>query len=573
MSKTLRSLTALMLGFTLVLAGCTSAGNTVEPDPAPRAPQDGTNENQGEQAQNTEGSATNSNPLSDYRVRQAIRCAIDMQTIIDQLMDGRAIAANSMTPNGEWKTDGLNDYPYDPEKAKQLLQEAGWDPNYVLDLVFYYGDQQTVDMMTAVQAYLAEVGMKIEFRKLEGDLASQLWTPPQDPVAGPSTVTWDLAYGAIGPLSMHEYYDRFASGASSNSHTPADPELDALIKATQTTTDLEEQKAAFYALQKYENEYLPVIPLYYQQVFVVQSNKLDRAGAPYGNEQFNYDWEIINWDIAPDANGKKVMKTNGGPVEFFETPFLNPGNYMSTKVLYDHLIVADEHLNPKAGQLASEYSVSSDGLEISFTLKDGIQWHDGDPITPEDVKWTYEFAAKVPTLNAVFSSTLQALQGYQAYADGSAADISGIAIDGNTVTFTFESVAPNALLMFTQLPPLPKKFFDNVDPLQAQQAAYWQKPIGSGPFKLQEVSMNDYAVFVPFEAYHGGIAKIDEIRMYPSSDSDPNLVKNAAAQELDYAYTKSVEDVIALEGMDHMIVTPVDIRYTRMFFVNKFPKP
>ena len=43
-----------------------------------------------------------------------------------------------------------------------------------------------------------------------------------------------------------------------------------------------------------------------------------------------------------NASGKKVLKTNGGPVEFFETPFLNPGLFMSTKVLYDHLIVADE---------------------------------------------------------------------------------------------------------------------------------------------------------------------------------------------------------------------------------------
>lgn len=85
--------------------------------------------------------------------------------------------------------------------------------------------------------------------------------------------------------------------------------------------------------------------------------------------------------------------------------------------------------------------------------------------------------------------------------------------------------------------------------------------------------MNNYATFVPFEKYYKGKAKIDEIQMYPSGESDPNLVKNAAAGQLDYAYTKSVEDVLALEKMPNIKVTPVDIRYTRLFFVNKFVKP
>ena len=61
------------------------------------------------------------------------------------------------------------------------------------------------------------------------------------------------------------------------------------------------------------------------------------------------------------------------------------------------------------------------------------------------------------------------------------------------------------------------------------------------------------------------------IRMYPSGESDSNLVKNAMAGQVDYAYTKSVEDVLALEAMENMKVTPVNVRYTRLLYVNKFP--
>jgi len=514
--------------------------------------------------------AVNSNPLSDVRVRQAIAYAIDMNSIIKNLMGGKAIPANSLTPNGAWKTDGLNDYAYNPDKARQLLKEAHWDPNRVIDVVYYYGDQMTADLMAAVQAYLSDVGVKMTFRKLEGDLGAQLWTPPVDPVKGPSTIKWDMAYAAIAALSMHEYYDRLLPGPTDSS-IPANPELDNLINATHAM-DLDQQKKAFFALQKYENANLPVIPLYYQQVFVVQNKQLDRAGAAYGNEQYNYDWNIVNWDIPADSSGKKVLKTNGGPISFFETPALNPGNYMSTRVLYDHLVVADASLSQFKPQLASAFNVSADGKTISFTLRDGIKWQDGNPITSQDVKWSYEYYAKVPTVNALLLTMLKDLEGWDSYKSGQSTQISGISIDGKTITFKFATADPDSLLLFSQFPPLPQKYFVNVDPLKFQQAEFFQHPIGSGPYMVKTVSMGNYATFVPFKGYFGGTAKIDEIQMYPSTDNDTNLVKNASAHQVDYAYTKSVDDVTALQKLDWLKITPEDIRYTRMFWVNQFPK-
>ncbi len=514
--------------------------------------------------------ATNSNPLSDPRVRQAMAYAIDMQAIIDSLMSGKATVASVMAPEGAWRAEGLNDYAYNPDKARELLKEAGWDQNRVLDVVYYYGDQMTVDLMTAVQAYFADVGIQMTFRKLEGDLASQLWVPPSDPVNGPSAVKWDMAYAAVAALSMGDYYDRYQGGFSSNSHTPTDPKLDALVAATNVTSEVDKQIAAYHELEKYENEIEVNIPLYHQPVFVVQSKQLDRGSAPYGNEQYLYNWDIVNWDIPADASGKKILRTNGGPAEFFETPFFNPAFIMSQKLLFDRLLLADENLSPKEGALASDYALSEDGLTLTMTLRDGIKWHDGEPITAEDVRGTVELATKVQT-NPVLLTTFKALEGYEAYASGAAEHISGIAIDGSKMTFKFATLNPNVLLTFTQFAPMPMKYFANVDPATFQQAEFWQSPIGSGPFKISEVKMNEYTVCVPFEEYYRGRAKIDEVRLYPSGESDPNLVKNAAAGQVDYAYTKSVEDVLALEKMDNMIVTPVNVRYTRLFYVNKFP--
>ena len=125
----------------------------------------------------------------------------------------------------------------------------------------------------------------------------------------------------------------------------------------------------------------------------------------------------------------------------------------------------------------------------------------------------------------------------------------------------------------SQFAPLPAKYFEGVDPLNLQQAPFWQKPIGSGPFKIEEVVMNDYTTLVPFEGYHKGTAKIEQIIARPSGDNDGNLLVNATAGKADFGYTKVASDVPALEALDFMNVHAVDIPYTRMIWINQFPKP
>lgn len=277
--------------------------------------------------------------------------------------------------------------------------------------------------------------------------------------------------------------------------------------------------------------------------------------------------------VAPAADGadSNVLYSNGGPEEFFETPWLNPGSFFYNKVLFDHLIVADSSLAPKEGQLAESYNLSEDGKTLSFTMRDGIYWHDGEPITPEDVKWSIEYSLKTTVLNSVFIATFKAIDGADAYLAGTADEISGIVIDGNKVTLNFATIAPDALLTFTQFAPLPKKHLESVDPVTLQQAAFWQSPIGSGPFKVRDVQMNNYTILEGFDQYWDGVPTFT-IHLNPSAgDSDKNLVTNAKAGKLDYAYTKNIADVKALEGTPGITIDTVDVRYTRLFYLNKFP--
>lgn len=274
------------------------------------------------------------------------------------------------------------------------------------------------------------------------------------------------------------------------------------------------------------------------------------------------------------GDAEKLIYTNGGPEEFFETPWLNPGTYMYNKAVYAHLIVADADLNPIQDHpdALATYEYSEDGKTLVFTLRDDAYWHDGEKITPEDIKWSIEYVSKTAVINPVFLSTFKAIEG-AVDANGAINEtFSGIEIDGQTITIRFSGIAPDTLLTFTQFAPVPQKYFADVDPLQAQQANYFQHPIGSGPFKVEDVQMNNYTILAPFEQYYNGVADF-KIQMLPSAgDSDSNLATRVMSGQLDYGYTKQIADVQAIEGVDGITVTPINVRYTRLFFLNKFAR-
>ncbi len=514
--------------------------------------------------------AINDSELSDPRVRQAIAYAIDMETIAETLFEGAAIPAVGLTSDPANYPDGMNTYSYDPERARELLAEAGWDGSRTLDMVYYYPDELTANFMAVVQAQLADVGIDMNYRLLEGDVGAQIGGVPDDPVNGPAVVEWDILYGARAAIANQEYFNRFAPG-----QMPTVPTIDAmvpLVESVNATTDPEVQRAGYQEMEGIINEGAYILPLYYQQLYIFESDRINRNGAPYGNEQYNYNSAIETWTVEPNEDGEAVAYTNGAPMQFFEVPWQNLGIWVHSKYVFDTILEADGALTPIGGELAETYEVSEDGLVFTFTLQDGLTWHDGSPITAEDVQWSIEAAAQFPLTHPVLASTLSSIEGADALLAGDADNMSGISIDGNTVTITFEVLDPNVFLSFTQFAPLPSSYFEGADPLQLQQHEFWQMPIGSGPFMIEEARMNEFTTLVPFPDYHRGEALIEQIIALPSADGDANLIRNAAAFRADFGYSKNATDVPSLEEMEHMTVIPANIPYTRMFWINQFPR-
>lgn len=109
---------------------------------------------------------TQKEKFSDKRVRQAINYALDKQAFVDTIIEGRGLVANSYINAAipGW-TDEVEAYPYDPEKAKELLAEAGYPDGFECS-IFVNGDLRTRSAQI-LQAQLADVGIKVDISTYE----------------------------------------------------------------------------------------------------------------------------------------------------------------------------------------------------------------------------------------------------------------------------------------------------------------------------------------------------------------------------------------------------------------------
>jgi len=115
-------------------------------------------------------------PWADRRVRQAMNYAIDKQAIIDELFAGQGTVANGDTPVAAW--DSVPPYPYDPEKAKELLAEAGYPNGFdmVMKTFTTTPGAELPLMAEAAALYLAEVGINVTIEPTDWPSVRSEWT-------------------------------------------------------------------------------------------------------------------------------------------------------------------------------------------------------------------------------------------------------------------------------------------------------------------------------------------------------------------------------------------------------------
>ena len=188
---------------------------------------------------------------------------------------------------------------------------------------------------------------------------------------------------------------------------------------------------------------------------------------------------------APEYGGSVVVAVTGDPGGLNPSITTQGGVTTVCGSIFSGLVAQDFDLNP-VPDLATSWEVSPDGLIYTFHLAPNAEFHDGVPVTSDDVRFTFE------ELLLKFHSRTRASIG----------DKLSRILTPDTHTVVFEFKQPYAaflqLIDVTNAPVMPKHLFENTDPLTNPHNT---NPIGSGAFKFQEWAKGDRITLVRNDKY------------------------------------------------------------------------
>lgn len=197
----------------------------------------------------------------------------------------------------------------------------------------------------------------------------------------------------------------------------------------------------------------------------------------------------------PTASTTEQLTVSIGGDEGTLTPYTYVTGFPGWNLLnlvYDTLLGLDPE-NVAQPLLASDYEVSDDGLTYTLTITDGVTWHDGEPMTADDVAFTLDYFAK----NQASRFTPQL---------GGVVDV---AVEGGTVTITLDAANPDFIIRpLADMPIIPEHIWSTItDP----KTATAEQAIGTGPYRLVGYEAEQSYAFGANESYAFGTTTVETL--------------------------------------------------------------
>lgn len=223
--------------------------------------------------------------IPDERVRQALVYAIDRQQLVDQLLKGHGEVVDGFLSSASPFFDStIEPMEYDPEKAKDLLEDAGWDSTKVLRFYVNSGDNTFVNGVQVIAAQWAAVGINVEITTV--DLATLM------SIAG--TMDYDIMAVQYTYAPVDPYPDvSWLLGGEGSWTGYYSEEVATALEGTQKTSSVEEIKGFYSTVNKKMQEEAPMFSVYVISAQGAVSNRVTGAQpSVYGF--FN---DVQNWDV------------------------------------------------------------------------------------------------------------------------------------------------------------------------------------------------------------------------------------------------------------------------------------
>lgn len=239
-----------------------------------------------------------------------------------------------------------------------------------------------------------------------------------------------------------------------------------------------------------------------------------------------------------------IVPTNGGEYTegiVGEPRFVNP-LYSSvstvdmdlTRLVFRGLFIYDPEIGITP-DLTERYETSEDGRTYTIHLREGVKWHDGEPLTAHDVAFTFQ-AITDPAYRSPLAGTFH--------------NVTVEAIDDLTVQFSlpesFASFLPSLTVGI-----VPSHIWESVSPQRASLTTLNLQPIGNGPYQFEKFSKDQTGVIRSytlkrFNEYFGTPAHIDTLtfKFYPDADSALSALENRNIEGVAFVPEDRSQDMV-----------------------------
>jgi peptide/nickel transport system substrate-binding protein len=253
---------------------------------------------------------------------------------------------------------------------------------------------------------------------------------------------------------------------------------------------------------------------------------------------------IIAQTSGPTGGDGTVTWTLGSEddIDSFNPFVAVSSGYTMFAMTYDYLLTYDAATLERSPGIAESWETSEDGLTWTFHIREGVTWHDGEPLTARDVAYTYNRIQE--THEGAFFSYLRLVESVTAEDD---------------TTLVIQTSKPTLQMLSILIPILPEHVWSDIPEDEAK--TYENIPIvGSGPFELVEYEPGQFARLEANEEYWAGAPKIDEIiyRVFNNQDAAVEALK---AGEIDAIDALEPNLFQSLEGIETITQNAADVIY------------
>ncbi len=395
-----------------------------------------------------------------------------------------------------------------------------------------------------------ELGLEVTVRPTEFSTLLGRFYDQQDFDA--SILGWS---GRIDRLDPQFYMGTLYSGQSGKGGTNAggysNPKYDELFEAQSREFDLEKRQQLVHEAQEVYMPDAPLAILFYRDEVVAYNNQTFESMVSMAGEGLYSEWGPMQ--AVPKGN-TKILRIGGPQPPDNLNPLASNSvwGWKWMRLYYDRLVRLDPNVEPVLWAAKSVVPVND--VTIDVTLREGMRFHDGEPLTADDVAFTFNYYLK----NESYS-----------YFDAYLAPLAGVEkVDDMTVRFNMKTPSASfATITLSQIPILPEHIWSKIE--NPGELTPEQIPmVGSGPFKFERFDRGEFMSLAKYtEHFHAPEIAIDGVEFRIFADME-GVFTALQTQQIDMtAWRMEAGQIPLAEAADHLTVVSVpDFGYYHLTF-------